>query len=91
MRLRFRRFLSIAAPIGEKGAAALDAAEESNRRAASLDAAREMESAGKDARAVRLATGWELGADGLWRYEIADGKLITARYTKEHEAATGSL
>jgi hypothetical protein len=31
-----------------------------------------MEAAGKDAKAVRLATGWERGAEGKWRYEIGD-------------------
>ena len=35
----------------------------------------DMELAGEDALTVRLATGWERGADGLWRIEISDGKL----------------
>ena len=31
-----------------------------------------MEDAGKDAAAIKLATGWERGGDGKWRYEIPD-------------------
>ncbi|MDR1952293.1 MAG: hypothetical protein LBQ37_02115, partial [Elusimicrobiota bacterium] len=61
--------------IGEKGAAALDAAEEATTRLDNLNVAREMEKAGKDARAIRLATGWERGAEGKWRYEIDDVKI----------------
>lgn len=34
-----------------------------------------MEGAGKDAKAIKMATGWERGADGKWRYEIPDSKL----------------
>ncbi|MDR2784574.1 MAG: hypothetical protein LBB83_01535, partial [Treponema sp.] len=59
--------------IGERGAAALDRAEEATTRLDNLAIARQMEAAGKDAKAVRLATGWERGADGKWRYEIGDG------------------
>jgi hypothetical protein len=58
--------------IGEKGAARLDAHEEGTTRLDNLAVAREMETAGKDAKAIKLATGWERGADGKWRYETAD-------------------
>lgn len=58
--------------IGEKGAAALDKAEEVTIRLDNLATAKEMEKAGKDAKAIRYATGWEKGTDKLWRYEIAD-------------------
>ena len=58
--------------IGEKGASNLDLAEEVTTRRDNLSIAREMEKAGKDAKAIRLATGWEKGKDGLWRYEIDD-------------------
>ena len=61
--------------IGEKGAAALDQAEEATTRLDNLAVAREMESANKDAKTIRMATGWERGADGKWRYEIEDVKL----------------
>ena len=59
--------------IGKRGAEALDAAKEGTTRLDNLNVAREMEQAGKDAKAIRLATGWERGADGKWRYEIPDG------------------
>ena len=58
--------------VGEKGAAAMDAAEEATIRLDNLAVAREMESAGKDAKSIKLATGWERGADGKWRYEVPD-------------------
>lgn len=40
-----------------------------------LQVARNMEAAGKDAKTIRIATGWEKGKDGKWRYEILDGHL----------------
>ncbi|MDR3142355.1 MAG: hypothetical protein LBU37_11625 [Tannerellaceae bacterium] len=58
--------------IGEKGAKALDKAEEATTRLDNLSVAREMEAAGKDAKAIKFATGWERGADGKWRYETED-------------------
>lgn len=59
--------------VGEKGASAIDKSEEASVRLDNLAVAREMEAAGKDAKTVKLATGWERGADGKWRYEIEDG------------------
>ena len=32
-----------------------------------------MEKAGKDPKAIKMATGWERGADRKWRYEVDDG------------------
>lgn len=61
--------------IGEKGAANLDKAEEANTRLDNLAVAREMEEAGKDAKAIKMATGGERGADGKWRYETDDAKI----------------
>lgn len=61
--------------IGKKGAEALDHAEEVSIRLDNLNVARQMEGAKKDAKAIKMATGWERGADGKWRYEIGDGKL----------------
>ena len=58
--------------IGKKGAENLDKAEEATTRLDNLNVAREMETAGKDAKAIKLATGWERGADGKWRYETMD-------------------
>lgn len=34
-----------------------------------------MERQQKDAKAIKLATGWERGGDGKWRYEIVDGEF----------------
>lgn len=58
---------------GEKGAASADRGEEALTRQNNLDAAQKMEAAKKEAEAIKLATGWERGADGKWRYEIPDG------------------
>ncbi|MCL1937363.1 MAG: hypothetical protein FWF52_03080, partial [Candidatus Azobacteroides sp.] len=65
---------------GEKGAAALDILEEAHTRLDNLSAAKEMESSGKDAKAIKYATGWEKGADGKWRYEIPDIALKNIVY-----------
>ena len=61
--------------IGEKGAERADHAEEVSTRLDNLAVAREMEEAKKDAKAIKMATGWERGADGKWRYEIPDAKI----------------
>ena len=61
--------------IGEKGAAAADHADEVNTRLDNLSVAREMEAEKKDAKAIKLATGWERGADGKWCYEMPDAKV----------------
>lgn len=61
--------------IGEKGASGLDMAEEATTRLDNLAVAREMEDSGKDANAIKLATGWERGADGKWRYEVEDFEI----------------
>lgn len=37
-----------------------------------LQVARYMEDDGKDVENIRMATGWERGKDGMWRYEIQD-------------------
>ncbi len=61
--------------IGEKGAANLDNAEEATTRLDNLAVAREMETAGKEAKVIKLATGWERAADGKWRYETEDALI----------------
>lgn len=58
--------------IGEQGAANLDKAEEATTRLDNLAVARDMETAGKNAKTVKMTTGWERGADGKWRYEVDD-------------------
>ena len=60
---------------GERGAAAADKAEERTIRMDNLSVARKMEEEKKDAKAIKMATGWERGADGKWRYEIPDAKI----------------
>lgn len=61
--------------IGEKGAAHMDKVEEATIRLDNLSIARQMEDADKDAKTIKLATGWERGADGKWRYEISDANI----------------
>jgi site-specific DNA-cytosine methylase len=60
---------------GERGAAAADKAEERTARMDNLSVARKMEEEKKDANAIKMATGWERGADGKWRYEMPDAKI----------------
>ena len=60
---------------GEKGAAEADKAEEKTYRMDNLKVAEKMELGKKDAKAIKLATGWERGADGKWRYEMPDAKI----------------
>ena len=77
--------------VGEKGAAALDKAEEATTRLDNLGVAREMESQEKDAKAIKLATGWERGGDGKWRYEIVDGELKKEPNVKEKVSSDGEV
>lgn len=60
---------------GERGAASADKAEERTIRMDNLSVARKMEEEKKDAKAIKMATGWERGADGKWRYEMPDAKI----------------
>lgn len=77
---------------GEIGAQNLDDAEtqEGVSRMQNLAIAKQMEADGKDAKAIRLATGWEKGTDGLWRWEIddsqikADFEFKSVNFRKEH-------
>lgn len=62
--------------MGEKGAKNLDKAEESSFRIDNLRVAKDMESSNKTPIEIRIATGWEKGADGEWKYEIQTPKLI---------------
>ena len=58
--------------IGEVGAQRMDAAVEATTLMDNLAVAREMEEAGKDAKTIKMATGWERGADNKWRLEMED-------------------
>ncbi len=62
---------------GEIGAENLDNADVQDgvNRMQNLAIAKQMETDGKDAKAIRLATGWEKGSDGKWRYELDDSKI----------------
>ena len=77
--------------LGEKGAANLDKAEEATIRLDNLAVARQMEEAGKDAKAIKLATGWERGADKLWRYEVSDDFDITELENRLQESLNDGL
>lgn len=69
--------------VGEKGAAEADKAEGSTVRQDNKAIAEEMEKEGKDAKAIKFATGWERGKDGKWRYETTDAKVdILTPYEK---------
>ena len=79
--------------IGEQGAERADHAEEVTTRLDNLNVAREMEDAKKDAKVIKMATGWERGADGKWRYEIPDLKYFgkgDAGYQKAREKQSWS-
>jgi len=56
-----------------------------------LSVARQMETDNKDAKTIRIATGWERGADGKWRYEIDDITITgdVTPWTDEWEGAQG--
>ena len=58
--------------VGSIGATRLDNAERSTQRMDNLEVAKKMSNYGYPTKAVRMATGWERGADGKWRYEIDD-------------------
>ena len=59
---------------GEKGAAEADKADEQTFRMDNLKVAKKMERGKKNAKAIKMATGWERGADDKWRYEVPDIK-----------------
>ena len=61
--------------VGEKGATEADKAEEVSTRLDNLSVARRMEEAEKNAKSIKMATGWERGSDGKWRYETGDAKI----------------
>lgn len=64
--------------IGETGAASLDRAEGVALRLDNLAVANEMENSDRNAGAIKMATGWERGADGKWRYETPDFEYYPA-------------
>lgn len=78
--------------VGEEGAAAMDAAEEASTRLDNLAVAREMENSGNDALSIKQATGWERGADQMWRYEVPDVVINqAAELVEDGETLTTTL
>ena len=69
--------------VGEVGAASLDKTQEQTIRLDNLRIARQMEASNRDALSIKLATGWERGGDGLWRYEIDDSSYHAPSLTKD--------
>ena len=65
--------------IGTRGARELDKAEGVTTRMDNLRIARRMERKGLPVKNMWLATGWMRGADGKWRYELMDGKIIRGK------------
>lgn len=72
---------------GERGAAALDNAEAATTRLDNLVVAREMEAANKSVSLIKLATGWERGKDGKWRYELDDSGITVRTNEAIHALA----
>ena len=58
--------------IGKRGAEAMDIEDKTRERRDNLAVARQMEKDKATPGAIKWATGWERGADGMWRYEIPD-------------------
>jgi hypothetical protein len=73
--------------IGEYGARNLDAMDAA-QRLDNLRVAKEME-ATKTPQEIRLATGWEKGVDGLWRYEVPDVELDSYIKKDHHRIRQG--
>lgn len=69
--------------IGEVGAALFDKSQEQTIRLDNLRIARQMEASNRDALTIKVATGWERGGDGLWRYEIDDSSYLAPSFTKD--------
>lgn len=60
--------------LGEKGASILDSIEGQTNRIDNLEVALEMEKTNEAPLKIKIATGWEKGADGKWKYEIDSSK-----------------
>ena len=71
--------------IGQEGVQSMDSADKDWTRTHNWYTALEMEDAGKTPEEIYLATGWERGADGEWRYEIPDVEFKPGAFTFLHE------
>ena len=56
--------------LGRQGVSRMDEDNLFGYRMDNLHVAERMESEGKTGRSIKMATGWERGVDGFWRYEI---------------------
>lgn len=73
--------------IGIIGAKRLDEHSPSLHLVEAYHKARHLRQTGQDMRTIKLETGWELGVDGLWRYEVLDPFHTTEKiedYLKRH-------
>lgn len=61
--------------VGKKGAEKADETEGNPERIRTLRVAKDAAKAGMDPKVIKLATGWEQGKDGQWRYEIPDADV----------------
>ena len=61
--------------IGRKGAELIDRAIGASWLTYNLDLAQNMQASGIKPRTIKRATGWELGHEGQWKFEIPDGHL----------------
>lgn len=80
--------------LGAQGISRMGLADEVTIRMDNLAVARSMDRAGRDARVIKEATGWERGADGKWRYEVGDVILSDEwlnRNLKVDDSGTGSF
>lgn len=66
--------------LGRLGVSRMDEDNLFGFRMDNLHVAERMESEGKTGRSIKMATGWERGVDGFWRYEIP---VIQLRYRRE--------
>ena len=87
-----KKVLHLAAPrglgmawIGKKAAERWDSHNNNQELQQNLSIAQEMEIQDKDALTIKMATGWERGADMEWRYEVPDffwkQKVLNQAYT----------
>ena len=60
---------------GIRGTDEADYREGNENRENNLNIAKKMEEEGKDAKVIKIATGWEKGTDDKWRYEISDADV----------------
>ena len=66
--------------IGESGAGRLDRQDKALQMLNRLAVARSMEKNGESPARIKLAVGWERGADGMWRYELDDSEAEYRKY-----------